>query len=674
MKLSFVEMCGFRGYRDRIRVDFGTNFTIIDGRNGAGKSTIFDAVEYALTGSIAKYQRANANQDSVDNYIWWLGDTQGPEKRYVSIGFIDEGLETVVTRTSLKPSIADKLDDVVKKLFDDRTDRDGAIKQICASAIIRDELITALSLDLKDSDRYALLSSAIGAIGADDLIAKAKEIHSAAKDELETAVSRSEVAKNKATKARIHVDEQRARVQDDLSLKAGLSELESLLGRRINLDDASSIVTKEIVLLGPQEKKYHVALNALRKKADSEQAQTTEKNNSSELLKRKAEYSAAIADRNAQLQKFNLTDLTNKLASQLSQLASLGEDVGCGDGTCPVCKSSISVEQYKEGIRSLRSKSAEINTEIAESTELKNEISELEMILKEITKKEERISLRIKQHEQSLIQTNNSLERMFPQQQVSESFIVDHLEDISSRMQKLMELTPRIDIRRRSVALQRSELEYETKRSEDQQAERDLSLAQKKETDCKKLFDSVRKAANDTFNQRLNRILPLITELYARLRPHPNFQKIDYNIRGELRRQLSFSVGGDINPQFVFSSGQRRATGLAFLISVNLSMAWSRWSSLLLDDPVQHIDDFRSVHLAELLGHLVREKRQIICAVEDPALADLLCRKMPVAGFGAAKRLTLGVDKDGNVTALRNQEIQPMPRNILQPVRSNLAV
>jgi len=32
-------------------------------------------------------------------------------------------------------------------------------------------------------------------------------------------------------------------------------------------------------------------------------------------------------------------------------------------------------------------------------------------------------------------------------------------------------------------------------------------------------------------------------------------------------------VDGDVNPQFVFSSGQRRATGLAFLLSVNLSIA-----------------------------------------------------------------------------------------------------
>src|SRR3546814_11109944 len=70
--------------------------------------------------------------------------------------------------------------------------------------------------------------------------------------------------------------------------------------------------------------------------------------------------------------------------------------------------------------------------------------------------------------------------------------------------------------------------------------------------------------------------------------------------------------------------------GLAFLLSVNLSLAWSRWRTIMLDDPVQHVDDFRTVHLAELAAQLVAEGRQIVCAVEDAALAELLSRRLPV--------------------------------------------
>jgi chromosome segregation protein len=156
-----------------------------------------------------------------------------------------------------------------------------------------------------------------------------------------------------------------------------------------------------------------------------------------------------------------------------------------------------------------------------------------------------------------------------------------------------------------------------------------------------------------------------MAELYKRLRPHPIWTDIEYSIRGDVKRFLKLQVGEELNPQFLFSSGQRRATGLAFLLSVNLSLAWSRWRSILLDDPVQHVDDFRTVHLAEVLAQFIVEGRQIICAVEDPALADLLCRRLPVQKHGAAKRITLGSDSDGSLAKIQERDLIPLARRAI---------
>ena len=71
MKLESVEMCGFRGIRERIRIEFGSGFTVISGRNGVGKSTICDAVEFALTGSIDKYRVEKAGSETLHDYVWW---------------------------------------------------------------------------------------------------------------------------------------------------------------------------------------------------------------------------------------------------------------------------------------------------------------------------------------------------------------------------------------------------------------------------------------------------------------------------------------------------------------------------------------------------------------------------------------------------------------------------
>ena len=107
---------------------------------------------------------------------------------------------------------------------------------------------------------------------------------------------------------------------------------------------------------------------------------------------------------------------------------------------------------------------------------------------------------------------------------------------------------------------------------------------------------STPRAAGETLDQRLDGVLPLLSELYRRLRPHPIGGKLSIPSAVTSKRFLKLQVGDELNPQFLFSSGQRRATDLAFLLSINISLAWSRWRSILLDDPVQHVDDFRTVH------------------------------------------------------------------------------
>jgi chromosome segregation protein len=89
---------------------------------------------------------------------------------------------------------------------------------------------------------------------------------------------------------------------------------------------------------------------------------------------------------------------------------------------------------------------------------------------------------------------------------------------------------------------------------------------------------AIRRGNAEVVDERLASISPLLSELYYRLRPHRNWRTIDYAIRGDVRRFLSLRVGEGLNPQFIFSSGERRAAGLAFLLAVSLSRPWCRGS------------------------------------------------------------------------------------------------
>jgi len=85
--LSHIALSGFRGFKNPIRIELSPAYTVIDGRNGAGKSTVCDAVEFALTGTISKYLDASSDRESISDYIWWCGDSDENVDRYVEVGF-----------------------------------------------------------------------------------------------------------------------------------------------------------------------------------------------------------------------------------------------------------------------------------------------------------------------------------------------------------------------------------------------------------------------------------------------------------------------------------------------------------------------------------------------------------------------------------------------------------
>ena len=81
---------------------------------------------------------------------------------------------------------------------------------------------------------------------------------------------------------------------------------------------------------------------------------------------------------------------------------------------------------------------------------------------------------------------------------------------------------------------------------------------------------------------------------------------------------------------------------------------------LVLDDPVQHIDDFRSLQFVEVLSAMRLDGRQIVCTVEDEALADLLCRRLSNRPDEGGRRYEVGVDTDGGTKVVRNEQLAPL--------------
>lgn len=671
MKLAFVDLCGFRGFSGPLHISFSDTFTIIDGRNGVGKSTIFDAVEFALTGTISKYLDARASGESVDDYLWWSGDGDVQGERYVKVGFDDGAEQYSVKRTPFDAVDLD-VSHVVEKLVGRDFAPKTAITQLCAATIIRDEHIARLSLDLKEGERFTLLRDAIGAVDAEEWIRKASRIVSAASKRVETAVVELEQANSSLANSVRHLDQVRSELTAESLLGTAVTRLQSLLNTTTPADELGDIARQRTAEIQSRLEQVNSFLQRL-----SEVEQVRANLSELERLVMNAEmvWVAATEEfehRKAAIgAKLESTDISLE-ARQLESLANLGRAIGTRAGHCPLCESEISETAFIEGLESALTVARKLDAQAVEQ-------AERERALTEIT---ERVAITKRELDAAIEHQNVALSRIgdFESFQEAVGLVgatpdslagqVVGLESERAAIEKELKI---LDTMALNQVLTMALEVHRGERERVARAEVRLGRVRLAETRAKAVHDAVRRAAAESLDQRLDRVLPLMSELYKRLRPHPIWDDIEYSVRGDVRRFLKLQVGGDVNPQFVFSSGQRRATGLAFLLSMNLSIAWSRWRSILLDDPVQHVDDFRAIHLAEVLAHLCQSGRQIVCAVEDRALADLLCRRLTSSNQVSGKRLTLGNAKDGTLSITAEHELRPFKHRFLVRSQQSLS-
>ncbi|RYE44001.1 MAG: hypothetical protein EOP24_25915 [Hyphomicrobiales bacterium] len=664
MKVSYVSLCGFRGYRKPVRIEFGSRFTIIDGRNGVGKSTIFDAIEFALTGTLGKYNDAKAAGESVSDYLWWTGEGPAPEDRYVEVGFANGDAVLKLRRTQFQGPDQAHLEAVLDQICDRRLAPAQPLGQLCATSIIRDEHITQLSLDLKEADRYALLRDALGANDADVWLARGAQLVTLAKKRTATAQQEVAAANGDAANAARRLDEVRASLIG-----------EEVLGQAVaRLQVFSATTAPPDVLAGPVREAIAKAqsdiesLESLAKRwREISKVRGDLDTLNSSLHALRADRASAVAA----LESLTPPPLlaaqagaADEHAKRLVALVNLGRELGLHDGRCPLCASGQSHEEFERGLEAAVALARQLSEAAAQNTEFERRKKEAEERVLAATRAVEAAEKAHGEAERAI--------QSFDQARSDRGFAEPSLDPLLARIAELrasLDAAQKdlrvLDTLRLSADLDKAQRGLSDANSRLSKAQERFGRARKAETGAQALHDAARRATSETLDRRLERVLPLMSELYRRLRPHPTWSDIEYSIRGDVRRFMKLQVGDQLNPQFLFSSGQRRATGLAFLLSVNLSMAWSRWKSILMDDPVQHIDDFRTVHLAEVMAHLVTEQRQVICAVEDAALADLLCRRLPVGDPGDALRITLGPDQDGALSVQEQRKLMPLVKRSL---------
>ena len=151
---------------------------------------------------------------------------------------------------------------------------------------------------------------------------------------------------------------------------------------------------------------------------------------------------------------------------------------------------------------------------------------------------------------------------------------------------------------------------------------------------AQRVIEALREASGEVVAAQLTQIEPVLQGMYARIDPHPAFKSIRLlsrvaKGRGKLSAEIADSLEGKSSPSpaVILSSSQLNALAVCVFLALSVGVAKTPLSSLLLDDPLQSLDDINLLGLMDLLRR-VRGLRQLCVSTHDARFGQLLARKL----------------------------------------------
>jgi chromosome segregation protein len=677
MKLEFVELAGFRGFRDKTRFDIPSGFMVLSGHNGTGKSTVLDAIDFAITGTINKFSVREAKGGGLDEHIWWVGPEKA-EAHYVSIGFVGNDNERFVVTRDRERGCNVQLSEIFDRLCSAGTAFRASAETLMQTNLIRDEFISALSLDLPEQTRFALVRDAIGNMVGPDYSARTNAIFDAATAAKNKQEERIKDLQNELGRVLGEITEARSLAERSADISEALRVIESLAislpqGLTERTETLRKLITQKRIALQQIERTRSQALELQPELLyfDSPDAKATidAARLAVETSSREKQFAEERLTAAARLHEVERT--SDEYAAHMAALLDHGEAVGLQDGHCPLCNAPRNLSEFELAIAAARTRLASRGEKLSASAaaltqarstlvECDKAVSGAQNRLKELESRQSELTRKLTAVRESYLQSGFTGAPDDPD--AAQKWLFAEQENIVrlERALGVLETSNAVD----RVKTLESRIASLRERN-DQEAAKLAALERAVEA-SRQLEAAAKTVKNEILTEQFDTVMPLLKELYRRLRPHADWTEIESDFGGKIRGSLNFVVGDGYNPQFLFSSGQRRAAGLAFLLAVHLSRPWCSWQSLLLDDPVQHIDDYRALNLVEVLAAIRRANRQVIVAVEDPALADLLCRRLRSASGDMGRIFELRTSKTGSAEFEAKRDVYPMPQLVLR--------
>lgn len=709
MRLGSITISGFRGFSETHALDLSADVILVHGPNGTGKTSLFDAVLWAITGKVAR-----------------LDDPQAVISKYAEFGearveleMVDRAGEQVVVRRR-QPLGEDSSSLVVetgaerfsgpgaegalmRQLWPDgaaSADPVGSLdRSITRAVYLQQDDVTSFINDDDEKDRFAVVGEIVGAGRIGELVGVLERERRAWT--AKTNRDRDEVL----GPLRARREQLVAQLSGAANRSVGADELRESWRRWLNATSAVvPLDVDELESRSPSRAAAEVLEDIGQSARSSElrRARLAELHRllgnipppvpgRTEAQQRLADAEATVSAREADVVAARQAE--SEAREQLVQAASAADELAAIaklalrhlDNGCPVCGQSHDASRT----------TARLNDAIARA-----QIPPIEPDVGLATATEA-----LRSAERARAATAEELEAIDRQERAraaslnaiaSEAGALDlvqvPIEEMGATIERLIaqtvaDLERLHELRRAGERLAAGfALLVEADRAAELAAELpalDEEIADVSERldfrgavgdDSRRLHESLRELSESLVLSELEKIEPLLRRIYASVDPHPSFKVVKLLAqmrrgRGHMWTELDDTVGhvpGAV-PGHVLSSSQLNVLAVVTFMAMNLSAGTLPLNLAALDDPLQSLDNVNLLGLADLLRR-TRARRQVMVSTHDDRLAGLLERKL--RPIGENQRTTVitfdGWDRSGPRVQFRDVPRDSAPLRLVR--------
>jgi exonuclease SbcC len=706
MRIADLRVEGFRGFAAAQSFDLDADAVIIVGVNGSGKTSMLDAILWALTGHLPRVEELGGNvhagyapngetrvmlklregNQSLEITRSQLPeekesrlslDRDGSQRRGVSaeVGLLESlwpaGLDAIESAGALSAALTRSVylqQDRIRQFVEADSDRDrfDALSELAGAGRLRE-----LYVQFEQAKRAwtTTTNALVGELSpmADRLASLRSQLEGSTAEPDPQSDAEWENWWRTAKDAGVDVtasDIHHAEAPDHLdSALRQLSVLtSSLQGRTLALDELSRASPPE----APDDPSVLQPLELRHRATQAELAAAT------------ARVSAARENAAA---RAHARETERDHTRQLAELARIA--LGHLGERCPVCTQGYDREHTVAHLKSLIDA---VPDQAAATAPIDDTLPDLvaEMTAAENAEKEAQAALET-YHEASIRSAAALDARQRRLTEVGLDATADHsavseaLKGLTAQLTSLNSLRTRgealaLVLARQAQEARRDELSREAdvlaQRTTDLEAEireRNLTgdLAQR-------LIEAIRDASADVVGMQLEHIGPLLERLYSRIDPHPALRRVSLRSwtergRGRLRARLDDPAGSfnTDQPATVLSSSQLNGFAVSTFLAMNIGVGRAPLQTVMLDDPLQSLDDVNLLGLVDLMRRL-KDRRQLIVTTHDARFGDLLERKVRALDGQRTVRIDLsGWSRTGPAVAQRDIPTEHNPLKLV---------